>query len=135
MQVKLTLVALLMGIAIMSNAQNSSPDSIVQLSLDAYNNHDFDLFMSYFHEDVEMFNLNECEPYTSGKEAVRKLYKDYFDASPNLHSTIVNRMVFDNKVIDYEHITGARGDEAPFELIFMYEVERNKIIRTTAIRK
>ncbi|MDB3907076.1 nuclear transport factor 2 family protein [Crocinitomicaceae bacterium] len=132
---KLTIVALLMGIAFTSNAQNSSPDSIVQLSLDAYNNHDFELFMSYFHEDIEMFNLNECEPYTSGKEAVNALYKDYFEASPNLHSTIVNRMVFGNKVVDYEHITGARGDDAPFELIFMYEVAGDKIIRTTAIRK
>lgn len=135
MQVKSILITLLMGIAFTSNAQDSPADSIVQLSLDAYNNHDFELFMSYFAEDIEMYNLNECEPYMKGKEAVGKLYKDYFDASPELHSTIVNRMAFGNKVIDYEHITGARGNSEAFELVFMYEVENGKIIRTTAIRQ
>ncbi|XOV67852.1 MAG: nuclear transport factor 2 family protein [Fluviicola sp.] len=132
---KLSLVGVLLAITCFSLAHNTPPDSIVQLSLDAYNNHDFELFMSYFHEDVEMYNLNECEPYKSGKDAVGERYKEYFEASPNLHSTIVNRMVLGNKVIDYEHITGANGNKEPFELIFMYEVEGDKIIRTTAIRK
>lgn len=129
---------LLFGVVLIFNlnasAQDANPDSIVQLSLDAYNNHDFALFMSYFSEEVEMFDVGQCEAYVSGKEAVGKLYKDYFDASPDLHSTITNRMVLGNKVIDYEYITGARGGD-PFELIFMYEVENDKIVRTTAIRK
>ncbi|MCR9173491.1 MAG: nuclear transport factor 2 family protein [bacterium] len=128
-------LVMLMMSTFYSSAQEVKPDSIVQLSLDAYNNHDFELFMSYFHEDVEMYNLNECEPYTKGKEAVGDLYEAYFEASPDLHSKILNRMVFGNTVIDYEYITGARGDATPFELIFMYEVEGDKIIRTTAIRK
>ena len=130
-----TLIALLLlCISHTTNAQ-SSPDSIVQLSLNAYNNHDFELFMSYFSEDIEMYNLNECEPNVSGIEAVGERYKKYFDASPELHSEIKNRIVFENKVIDYEYITGARGSSEPFELIFMYEIEGDKIIRTTAIRK
>ena len=131
---KIISILFLLVITYTTNAQ-SSPDSIVQLSLEAYNDHNFDLFMSYFSDDIEMYNLNECEPYILGIGAVGKLYKDYFDASPELHSEIKNRMVFDNKVIDYEYITGARGSSEPFELIFMYEVEGDKIIRTTAIRK
>jgi hypothetical protein len=131
---KLFTIFLLVTLSTSVKAQ-SPPDSIVQLSLEAYNNHDFELFMSYFSEDIEMYNLNECEPYVTGIDAVGKLYKDYFDASPELHSEIKNRMVFGNKVIDYEYITGARGSSEPFELIFMYEVEGDKIVRTTAVRK
>lgn len=118
-----------------SLAQSIAPESIVQLSLDAYNNHDYDLFMSYFADSVEMYNLGDCEPYKVGKEAVGKIYKDYFEASPELHSEIKNRMVFGNTVIDYEYITGARGSKEPFELVFMYHIEGDKIVRTTAIRK
>lgn len=117
------------------NAQQSRPDSIVQLSLEAYNSHDLEAFMSYFSKDIEMYNLGDCEPSASGIVAVRERYKDYFDASPDLHSEIKNRIVFDNKVIDYEYITGARGSKEPYELIFMYEVVDDKIVRTTAIRK
>ncbi len=110
-------------------------EKVVQGSLDAYNAHDFEKFMSFFSEDIEMYELHESEPSVKGIEEVRKRYKDYFDASPELHSKIKNRMVFGNKVIDYEYITGARGSKEPYELIFMYEVENGKIVRTTAIRK
>lgn len=135
MQKIVMLTFVTMAFVFSTAAQDVKPDSIVQLSLDAYNNHDFELFMNYFSEDVEMYNLGDCEANVQGREAVRELYKDYFDASPNLHSEIKNRMVFDNKVIDYEYITGARGSDKPFELIFMYEIEGDKIVRTTAIRK
>ena len=130
-----TLIALLLLIFSLSTSAQSSPDSIAQLSLDAYNNHEFELFMSFFSEDIEMYNLNECEPYATGVDEVRNLYKDFFDASPELHSEIKQRMVFDNKVMDYEHVTGARGGSEPFEIVFMYEVLGDKIVRTTAIRK
>lgn len=129
------LAAVALGMTFNSNAQEVKPDSIVQLSLEAYNNHDFELFMSYFSEDVAMYNMGDCEPYVEGKEAVSNLYRDYFDASPDVHSEIKNRMVFGNTVIDYEYITGARGSDEPFELVFMYHIEGDKIVKTTAIRK
>ena len=132
---KILLFLLLSVVLLEAKAQQTRPDSIVQLSLEAYNNHDYELFMSYFADSVEMFNLGDCQPYIVGKEAVGKMYKEYFDASPDLHSEIKNRMIFGNTVIDYEYITGARGSDRPFELVFMYHIEEGKIVRTTAIRK
>jgi len=129
------MILVVVGFAFNGQSQEVKPDSIVQLSLDAYNNHDFERFMSYFADSVEMYNLGDCEPYRVGKEAVGKMYKEYFDASPELHSEIKNRMVFGNTVIDYEYITGARGSDEPFELVFMYHIEGEKIVKTTAIRK
>tara|TARA_R110002049_G_scaffold307558_1_gene508401 strand:- start:3228 stop:3632 length:405 start_codon:yes stop_codon:yes gene_type:complete len=116
-------------------AQTKSVEEIVQANLDAYNSRDIETFMLFIDENIEFYNAGECEPYLKGKSEVRKRYISYFEKSPNLHSEIKNRMVFGNKVIDYEYITGANGNTEPFELIFMYEVMGDKIIKTTAIRK
>lgn len=115
-------------------SQENSIEGIVQANLDAYNNRDIETFMMYIDDDIEFYNLGECEPYLKGKAEVKKRYSDYFAKSPNLHSEIKNRMVFGNQVIDYEYITGSNGSNEPFELIFMYEVVEGKIKKTTSIR-
>ena len=115
------------------NAQN--PEAIVQANLEAYNKHDIDTFMEYMADDIEMYNMGECEPYLKGKENVKARYAAYFEKSPDLHSDIKQRIVFDNQVIDHEYITGANGSKEPFELIFIYEVRDGLIVKTTSIRK
>lgn len=111
-----------------------NPEPIVQANLDAYNAHDIESFMSYFSKDVMMYNFNDGKQTANGIEEVRAIYEPYFKASPDLHSKILKRTVFDNKVIDHEYITGARGG-APFEIVLIYEVEDEKIVKMTAIRK
>ena len=110
-------------------------EEIVQANLDAYNQRNIDKFMEYIADDIAMYNLGECEPYLKGKEKVRERYSTYFEKSPNLHSEIKKRIVFDNKVIDHEYITGSNDSSDPFELIFIYEVEDGLIVKTTVIRK
>lgn len=116
-------------------AQDNTTEIIVQANLDAYNNHDIELFMSFFSEDVEIHHFNDGKKTAMGIKEVRAIYEPYFKASPNLHSKILNRIVFDNKVIDHEYITGARGNSEPFELVMIYEVENDKIVKMTAIRQ
>lgn len=111
-----------------------SAEEVVQANLDAYNNRDIQAFMQYISDDIEMFNMGECEPYIKGKANVKARYSEYFEKSPELHSDINKRIVFDNKVIDHEYITGSNGSSEPFELIFIYEVEDGLILKTTAIR-
>ena len=113
---------------------SQSAEELVQANLEAYNNLDIETFMLYISEDIEMYNMGDCEPYMKGKQAVKDRYANFFENSPELHSEIKSRTVFDNKVIDHEYITGANGGE-PFELIFIYEVKDGLIIKTTAIRK
>lgn len=129
----LTTLALL--IFTITMAQNLTPEKIVQANLDAYNAQDIDLFMSYFSKDVTMFNFNDGKQTAKGIAEIRAIYEPYFKASPDLHSKILKRTVFDNKVIDHEYITGARGNKEPFEIVLIYEVNHNKITKMTAIRK
>lgn len=116
-------------------AQNKTAKEFFQVHLDAYNNMDIDAFMFYIDDSVEFYNVGKCTPYLKGKEAVQERYTTYFEKSPELHSEITNRMVFGKKVIDYEYITGSNSSSEPFELIFMYKVKGDKIVKTTAIRK
>lgn len=126
---------LLLAAAAPALAQQSDVEAIVQANLDAYNAHDLETFMSYFSEEISMYNFNDGLQTANGIAEVRAIYAPYFEASPALHSKILQRTVFDNKVIDHEYITGARGSDEAFEIVLIYEVEDHKIVRMTVIRK
>jgi hypothetical protein len=119
----------------MGQVKEMTPEQVVQANLDCYNRRDIDGFMSYFSPDIKMYNFADNSVTIDGLEQYRKVYKELFDLSPNLHSTIVKRIVFDNKVIDHESIVGRRGSDGIFEIVLIYEVKDNKIYKITAIRK
>ncbi|MFT6166545.1 MAG: hypothetical protein ACJASF_001234 [Vicingaceae bacterium] len=118
-----------------TTAQEEKPVDVVKASLIAYNNVDIDAFMSYFSEDIVMKDYDNGKINANGKAEVRAIYEPYFKASPNLHSKIIDRIAFDNKVMDHEYITGARGSEEPFEIVVIYEVTDGKISSMLAVRK
>lgn len=115
-------------------AQDKTPETIVQQSLDAYNKGDLDLFMSYFSEKIAMQELNAQQVSASGKDEVLAIFKPFFKASPDLHSKILKRMVLGNKVIDHEYITGANRNPEAFQVIVIYEVVNDKIAKMTMVR-
>lgn len=122
-------------ITLPSMAQNKSPEQVVQQNLDYYNNRDIEGFMRCFSEDITIYSFDDHKITASGLEEVRKLYTTLFDASPTLHSTIVKRIVFDNKVIDHESIVGRKGSQDILELVLIYEVKNDKIYKVTVMRK
>jgi len=126
---------LFINLTTMNFAQNLSTEQIVQRNLEAYNNRDLEKFMSWFSEDVELYSFSEMKLVASGKPAIEKLYTELFAASPNLHSTILKRIVFDNKVIDHESIVGRKGTNDVLEIVMIYEVKEGKIFKMTTIRK
>jgi len=132
---KYILFFLFLNLISMNFAQNLSTEQIVQNNLEAYNNRDLEKFMSWFSEDVELYSFSEMKLVASGKTAIEKLYKELFAASPNLHSTILKRIVFDNKVIDHESIVGRKGASDVLEIVMIYEVKEGKIFKMTTIRK
>ena len=126
---------LFINFSFMNFAQNLSIEQIVQRNLEAYNNRDLEKFMSWFSEDIELYSFSEMKLVASGKSAIEKLYKELFAASPNLNSTILKRIVFDNKVIDHESIVGRKGATDILEIVMIYEVKDGKIFKMTSIRK
>lgn len=111
-----------------------TPVVLVQKQLEAYNERDIDPFMAVFHEEISLWELNASSPSVSGFEAVKEVYNDLFEASPELHSEVVNRSTIGKKVLDYELVTGIRGSDETMTLIMVYEIKGGKIWKATAIR-
>lgn len=111
-----------------------SPEEIVQKQLDTYNERDIDGFMSVMSAGVILVRHEDQEVLAKGWNEVRKIYTDLFKNSPKLHSDLTDRIVLGNKVIDHETITGRLGNSDPIELVVIYEVNNDKIIRITVIR-
>ncbi len=135
-----SLSALLLVISVIGSSHSQSPgptdpEKVVQANLEAYNNGDIESFMSYFSSDILVRNFDSGAVTAQGKKEVREIYTRLFEASPDLHSRILKRTVFDNKVIDHEYITGRNGSQEPLELVLIYEVRDGKIFRISVMRK
>ena len=96
------------------------PAAFAQRQLDAYNARDLERFVAEYTEDVTVYRLPGTEPILQGKQNLAEHYaKNRFNL-PELHAKLMNRMVFGNKVIDQEYVTGVPG--APLEVAAIYEV-------------
>lgn len=115
------------------SAQSNNPVQVVQTQLEAYNAGDIDAFMAVFHPDAQVWRLGGERAVASGESEVRALYAALFENSPGLHSTVINRSVIGNKVIDYERITGRLGSDSPLYLVMVYEIKEDKIFRAYSI--
>lgn len=113
---------------------HSDVEGIVQQNVRYYNNRDIDGFISTLSDDIALYLFGVDSPTVVGIENIKKFYKNLFDVSPKLHTTILNRIVFNNKVIDHERIIGRMGSDELLELVVIYEVKHGKICRLTAIR-
>lgn len=130
-----TAAALFTILTTLSLSAQMTPEEVVQKQLDTYNNRDIDGFMSVIDTTITMHDFATGEITLEGYDACKKVYTDLFAASPKLHSKILTRTVFDNKVIDHEYITGRKGSDTPIELVLIYEVNNEKITKISVLRK
>ncbi|MDH4061272.1 MAG: nuclear transport factor 2 family protein [Aquincola sp.] len=98
------------------------PAAFAQRQLDAYNARDLDRFLAEYTDDVVVYRLPGAEPIIEGKAALAEHYARNRFHLPGLRAQLVSRMVFGNKVIDQEYVTGVPG--APLEVAAIYEVTR-----------
>lgn len=102
-----------------------NPEDPVQRQLEAYNAHDLERFVREYTDDVQVFRLPDPKPLVVGRAAFAAHYRDNRFNLPSLHAEVVNRMVFGNKVIDQELITGL--PDGPMEAAAIYEVSERGI--------
>ena len=81
----------------------STPETIAQGQLDAYNARDIDAFMQYWADDALYFEHPD-KLLASGATAIRERHVTRF-TEPNLHGKLLSRMVMGNKVVDRESVT------------------------------
>ena len=108
----------------------SSPEFIVNEQLKAYNSRNIEAFVETYSENIKIYNFPKTLTI-EGNDNLKTRYAPYFDETPNLNATILNRIIIGNKVIDKERVT---ANENVFYVIAIYEVENNKITKVTFIR-
>lgn len=115
-----------------ASAQNSkTPEQLAQAQLDAYNARNIDAFLESYSDSVEIYAF-PAKLLSKGKEAMRKEYGAMFQQVPNLHCTLVNRIVEGNTVIDHESVSGF-GPQ-PLKAIAVYTISKGKISKVYFIQ-
>ncbi len=96
------------------------PEGFAQRQLEAYNARDLERFVREYTDDVLVYRPPAAEPVLAGKAALAAHYAANRFNLPGLRATVVQRMVFGNKVIDQELIHGIA--DTPVEAAAVYEV-------------
>jgi hypothetical protein len=106
----------------------SKPETVVQRQLDAYNAHNIEAFMATYAEDAQLFE-HPSKLLATGAKEVRERFLARF-AEPNLHASLVERMIMGNVIIDHELVTRTFPEGAgKIELIATYEVHHGRIAK------
>src|SRR3954469_4737578 len=101
-------------------AYTTTPESVVQRQLDAYNAHDIDALMATYAEDIELFE-HPAKLLATGAQQVRERQAVRL-AEPNLHAKLIQRMVMGSIVIDQEVVTRTFPEgTGQIELIATYQ--------------
>ena len=106
----------------------STPETIVQRQLEAYNDRNLNAFVACFSEDVVVRELQDGEIIAEGRTAFRETYAPLFERCPDLHAKIVHRICKGDTVIDHENVTGMGNDEM-VEAVAIYQVRDSLIHR------
>ena len=115
---------------IANQQSTTNPGLIVNKQLSAYNSKNLDAFMAACTQDIKLYDYpNKLS--TSGQEAMRKGYEDWFKRADGLNVKVLDRIVIGNKVIDKE-VVKANGQT--FYAIAIYEVENGLISKITFIK-
>ena len=108
---------------------STTPESVVQRQLDAYNARDIDALMATYSDDAQQFEY-PATLLAAGAAQVRERTAARFRES-NLHARLIRRIVMGQVVIDHEEVTRTFPEgTGRIELVAIYEVRDDKI--TTA---
>lgn len=115
--------------ALSAESTTSSPLTIVNKRMDAYNKHDLNSFLATYAENVEVYTY----PTTSlakGKEHLKSIFEPMFKEG-KVHVTIHTQLENDSYVINHETVE-YNGKKTKY--ISIYKVENNLITEVRFVR-
>jgi hypothetical protein len=109
-----------------------TPEAVVQRQLDAFNSRDIEALLGVYAADAQMFE-HPSTLLATGSAELRQRFADRF-REPNLHATLLKRIIVGTTVIDHERVART-FPEGPGEidLVMIYEVEKDRIARAWSI--
>lgn len=112
-----------------SERANHSPLEIVNLRMQAYNEHDLDLFLSTYAEDVKIFTYPD-RSLGGGKKHIKSIFEEMFREG-SVRVDIHHQIAKDSYVINHETVVS--GDEET-EYVSIYEVRKGLIRSVRFVR-
>ena len=110
--------------------QDTSPLTVVQAQLDAFNARDIDALMATYAPDAEQFVLHG-ERLAQGHAELRPRYLARFQ-EPDLFARLLSRTVLGNIVVDLELINRNFPEgRGTLEMLCVYEVVEGRIRRAS----
>lgn len=108
----------------------ASPAAVVQQQLDAYNARDLDAWLATYHPDAEQYELHG-PLLARGREAIGSRIRVRF-AEPDLHATLLARIVLGRLVVDHERVTRNFPEgKGSVEMLCAYEVADGLIVKAS----
>jgi len=105
---------------------------IVDKQLEAFNNHDLEAFLEFFHPDIEAYDFSG-ELELRGMESLRETFKETFSFQPN--EVVDERIISGNYVIDKIAFTYVFEGETMTEGgVVIYTIEDELIRKLTFLR-
>ena len=101
-----------------------SPEMVVDLQIEAFNRGDPDGLAATYATDAIITSPMSGDPPFQGRSAICEHYAGMFSAIPDLHASVVGRLVAGNLVTDHEHLPAVSA-----RAIVTYEVEAGLIRR------
>ena len=105
----------------------------IEEQLLAYNTRDLDRFLAVYSSDV-VIEDGENHVVVIGLAQLRERYGALFDASPNLHCRIVNRIKIGSYTVDDEEVTDWNDLPMPVHAAVVYRVQGDKIVHVRLLR-
>ena len=110
----------------------STPTTIAQAQLEAYNAQDLDAFCGYFADDVVVADLNGAVTLR-GLADYREKYRKVFADFPENRVELLGRIAVGDTVIDHERVFRSKTAQ-PFEVAAIYTVREGKIARVDFVK-
>jgi hypothetical protein len=115
------------------NTEQEKNGRLIDELVKAYNAQDARRFADLFTEDAWHGTLH-AQTFQEGREAIHRRYLDVFALHPGNRTEVLQRIAFDNFVIDHERVRRSL-DAVPFEVAAIYTVEGGRIKRLEMVRK
>ena len=112
----------------MTDDASTSPEAVVQRSLDTFNDHDLEAFLPLFADDVLILDLLDGHEILRGMEAFTDRYARAFAEDPEIHADLLGRIVMGHLVVDHESLRRS-PDRPAEEALVVYETEGRQITR------
>jgi hypothetical protein len=113
-------------------SQDDDAQTAAQGQLEAYNRQNIEEFLSWYADEVEVYNFPD-EMIYRGKVKMRERYSNAWKQNPNQKAVVTNRIINGNTVIDKEHVSG-RANGIENDVIAIYKIEKGKIGKVYFIR-